>query len=183
MNRAEDYIRRLADYYRGGVLEIELIAEAEGQVVDALDAALQTLVNNQFIMTADSQGLSALEALYGLGNSPNESIEFRRKRLIEEKSKQPPFTYKWLQQRLDVILDGEYVIERDVRTQSLKIYVLLTKAEFLPLVADYIINIIPVSMIVSVDLLYNTYGDVAVKTYGALAAYEYGKIPITPMGG
>ena len=180
MNRQGDYIARLPRYYEG-VLEIEIIADALGDELDRVDLEQRILLDNQFILTSDTNGLAAQERLFSIIAAPSESLDFRRRRLIELRSKMPPYTIKWLQERLDAMLDGEYILQRSVGERTLYIYVLLTKAEYLPLIADYVLTVIPANMVVNVVLKYNTHVDLAGTTHRQLGRHTHRQLPVQPL--
>jgi len=180
MSRAKGYIRKLPPYY-AGVLEIELIAAALGSQGEQLDSELDRLLGNQFIKTSDSMGLLSQEQLLEIIPSPGESLEFRRKRLVDRRSRRPPFTWKWLQERLDDLLEGQYLIFRNLEEQSLRIYILLTKLEHVEFIQAYVLDIIPANMITNVVLKYNTHADLGLVTHRVLGQFRHGRIPITPL--
>jgi len=180
MSRAEDYVRRLPVYY-AGVLEIEIIAEAWGRQAELFDHELSVLHANQFIATSDSNGLADQEALFGIIASSSESLEFRRKRLLDRRARRPPFTWLWLQERLDDLLEGEYVLLRDVGARTLTVYILLTKTEHLEFITTYVLEVIPANMVVNVVLKYNTHRDLSAFTHRQLARFTHAKIPVQPL--
>jgi len=164
------------------VLEIEIIAKAWGDQEELLDTEISRVNDNQFIMTSDSAGLADKEQLFGIIPSPGESLSFRRKRLMDRTARRPPYTWYWLQERLDDLLEGEYVISRNLAERSLTIYILLTKQEHLEFIASYVLEIIPANMIVNVILRYNTYGILGeVTTHRALGQYKHATIPVQPL--
>ncbi|MCL2547896.1 MAG: YmfQ family protein [Symbiobacteriaceae bacterium] len=176
----ETYLESLPPFYEG-VLEVEIIADAFGYSQEALRYEVRRIHNNQFIMRSDSIGLQEKEELYGIIASPTETLEFRRKRLIDRKSRMPPFTWLWLLERLDIILDGEYIASRDVGQRTLTIFILLTQAEHHEFIRAYVLDVIPSNMVVNVVLKYNTHADLATVSHEFLGEITHRKIPITPL--
>lgn len=90
--------------YRG-ILETDLLCEAgDAQFNDyfsAMDAARQ----NQFALTADATGITALERIYEIRANPAaEDLEFRRQRLLNRMRMKVPFTFAFLLERLDEVI-------------------------------------------------------------------------------
>ncbi|MDR3561675.1 MAG: DUF2313 domain-containing protein [Negativicutes bacterium] len=121
------------DYY-DGILEMEtLLGTVEQPAIDELWGDLNTLnasnpdslpsrgvMDNQFIQTADAGKLTKLEALYNILADPTiETLDFRRTRLLNRASLQPPFSLPWLKQQLDKVLGaGQYTIILNSATYS-----------------------------------------------------------------
>lgn len=88
-----------------GVLEISVLAETEDVLLDQTLAQLEQAQLNQFILTADEETIEVYEKMFSiLANPSTESLEFRRERILNRMSLQPPFTMRWLQNKLDEII-------------------------------------------------------------------------------
>lgn len=88
-----------------GVLEILVLAETDDVLLDQALAQLEQAQLNQFILTADEETIEVYEKMFSiLANPSTESLEFRRERILNRMSLQPPFTMRWLQNKLDEII-------------------------------------------------------------------------------
>lgn len=88
-----------------GVLEISVLAETDDVLLDQALAQLEQAQLNQFILTADEETIEVYEKMFSiLANPSTESLEFRRERILNRMSLQPPFTMRWLQNKLDEII-------------------------------------------------------------------------------
>lgn len=88
-----------------GVLEISVLAETDDVLLDQALAQLEQAQLNQFILTADEETIEVYEKMFSiLANPATESLEFRRERILNRMSLQPPFTMRWLQNKLDEII-------------------------------------------------------------------------------
>lgn len=88
-----------------GVLEISVLAETDDVLLDQALAQLEQAQLNQFILTADEETIEVYEKMFSiLANPSTESLEFRRARILNRMSLQPPFTMRWLQNKLDEII-------------------------------------------------------------------------------
>jgi len=87
-----------------GILETDILAEIGdiqyNQLFDEITAARRNL----FVMTADARGVEAFERVYNIrADMQTETLEFRRQRLLNRMNTVPPFTIRFLRERLDSI--------------------------------------------------------------------------------
>lgn len=88
-----------------GVLEISVLSETDDVLLDQALAKLERAQLNQFILTADEETISVYEKMFSiLANPTTETLQFRRERILNRMSLQPPFTMRWLQNKLDEII-------------------------------------------------------------------------------
>ena len=85
-----------------GVLEISVLSETDDVLLDRALAKLERAQLNQFILTADEETISVYEKMFSiLANPTTETLQFRRERVLNRMSLRPPFTMRWLQNKLD----------------------------------------------------------------------------------
>lgn len=88
-----------------GILEMEDIMNAEEEEMNIARRELYSAFSNTFVLTADESGVIMFEKMLNIiANPQTEDLEFRRQRLINRLSMSPPFTLKFLQQKLDEII-------------------------------------------------------------------------------
>ena len=88
-----------------GVLEISVLSETDDVLLDRALAKLERAQLNQFILTADEETISVYEKMFSiLANPTTETLQFRRERVLNRMSLRPPFTMRWLQNKLDEII-------------------------------------------------------------------------------
>lgn len=85
----------MGDYYVG-VLEYETILEVEQYELDELQATIDRQAANQFIMTADIDGVAAWESMVGIPTQSGLDIEARRYNVLVKLLPQQPITPKYL---------------------------------------------------------------------------------------
>ena len=95
--------------YRG-ILETDLLTQAGDTQFNQYFSEMDDARKNQFALTADAAGLTALERIYEIRANPaTDDVEFRRQRLLNRMRLKVPFTFRFLIQRLDdVIGAGAY---------------------------------------------------------------------------
>lgn len=110
------------DIYHEIVDFVEL-AKAETAEVEDLEKAIQQLFDDQFVMTSSIQGIERREKMLGIQADPStESLDFRRKRILNRYQTKPPFTIRWLQQQLDQLV-GKGLVIVDVDVHNFILYV------------------------------------------------------------
>ncbi|MNW45603.1 hypothetical protein D3C74_228720 [compost metagenome] len=101
MNRLLEY---LPSIYHDVVDFVEL-TETEAQEIIGVEDAINKLFDDQFVISATEQAVKRREKILGIqADQITETLEFRRKRLINRYSTKPPFTVRYLQQRLDYLV-------------------------------------------------------------------------------
>lgn len=88
-----------------GIVEMDDIMNAEEQEMSIARRELHSAFTNTFVLTADESGVIMFEKMLNIiANPQTEDLEFRRQRLINRLSMSPPFTFRFLKQRLDDII-------------------------------------------------------------------------------
>lgn len=101
-------------HYERKVLEFQKIAQAEDFYLDDIELQRQKILMNQFVLTADSSGLSMFEQLYNIVPLSTDTLEDRRQRILLRIQLQPPYTLKFLLNQLDKIIGaGKYELTID----------------------------------------------------------------------
>lgn len=93
-----------------GVLETDILTEIEDKQFNKYFEHMDTARRNQFVQTADVQGIEDTERIYRIRANPQtEDLDFRRQRLLLRMQTAPPFTMPFLRERLDKIIGvGKY---------------------------------------------------------------------------
>ncbi|GIO42462.1 putative phage tail protein [Paenibacillus apis] len=107
MNRLLEY---LPDIYHEVIDFVELTDTGAQEVISA-EQAISTLFADQYVTEASEQAIKRREKMLGIQADPTtETLDFRRKRLINRYSTKPPFTVRYLQQRLDFLVGAGLTI-------------------------------------------------------------------------
>jgi len=97
-----DYLGYLPSVLQN-VREFQEIAKAVNPEIVALKKAINKVLNEQFVLGAVDT-LTWREQEFGITASNDETVEFRRERLIERKSRKPPITLRTLRDRLNAYI-------------------------------------------------------------------------------
>lgn len=85
------------------VREFQEIAKAVNPEIVALKKAINKVLNEQFVLGAVDT-LTWREQEFGITASGDETVTFRRERLIERKSRKPPITLRTFRDRLNAYI-------------------------------------------------------------------------------
>lgn len=117
-----DLLRYLPPWFRR-ILDFQEICKTESAQMEALAAAIHGVADNFFFQTMDEGAVSTWEKIFGIVPNPQtETLDFRRQRVLNRVSMQPPFTLGFLYQKLDQIIGkGKYEVHVDYPNYTLYI--------------------------------------------------------------
>lgn len=104
------------------ILDFQSLCHTEGMELRALADAMAQIRKNLFVQTMDEGTTAQWEAILRILPEPGEDLEFRRLRVLNRLSLQPPFTLNFLRQKLDALFGpGNYQVEVDYPNYTLYI--------------------------------------------------------------
>jgi hypothetical protein len=173
--------RKLIDYLPeiiAKIREFKLLTTAEDPEFELLWQSHDEVVNNMFIDSCDMDALTRYEKIFHiLANPETENEEFRKKRLKISLSTEPPFSYRWLLIRLDVLYGSENLdITFDPNNYRLDIGVELGSKNLLALVKEFTEAVVPANIILTVELIYNTWEMIASMTWGQASTLTWNEL-------
>lgn len=117
-----DLLSLLPTWYRD-ILDYQEICRTEEAQFEALAGAITTVADNFFFQTMDASAVAQWEQIFGISADPAvETLDFRRARLLNRISTQPPFTLAFLQQKLDELIGpGRWTVTVDYPNYTLYI--------------------------------------------------------------
>ena len=89
--------------YRG-IVETDALSAIGDKQFDDWFGHMDQAYRDQFVMLASPRGLSWLERVYEIRATAGEDMDFRRQRLLVRMNTVPPFTIRFLRERLDEII-------------------------------------------------------------------------------
>jgi hypothetical protein len=127
---SERILQYLPEFYREvkDFVELDQTVSAE---LDTMESAVQQLLNDQFVTTSSIDAVKRREKMLGIQADPaNESIAFRRARIINRYSMKPPFTARFLQEQLDRLVGpGRVLVEVEPENYLLIVTAAIDDAE------------------------------------------------------
>lgn len=145
----------LPDFYRG-IKDYQVIMETEKAELDALALFINAVHDNFYIQTLDEGSIEAWERFLGISVESEDTIEFRRVRILNRMSLRPPFTLSFLYSRLDELIGvGAWNVFMDYANYTMYIESSAANQAYAIEVA-YTINLIKPAHIVYVNEPYLT---------------------------
>jgi hypothetical protein len=154
--------------------EIEYIGDADYEALKRLNDAYLRLRNNQFVISADMLGLIEYERVLNIAADPaTETIDFRRKRILDRITTLPPFTYNYLQSKLDEVVGvGRWISNIDYVNYRLEIHTFLQQDWYNEFI--FIMNLIKPANIVFINSpLSVTYLQIAQRIFKIDSQWNY----------
>lgn len=138
----------LPDYYLAVLDFVELIQTEEVELQFVKDAINQ-LLDDQFVSTSSVAMIKRREQMLGIRADPaTETLDFRRKRIINRYSTKPPFTLRYLQARLDFLLGpGKALVSVEVQAFLLRVATALPDAPLFREMERTIKTVLPANII------------------------------------
>ncbi len=98
---SEKLMRYWPEYYKT-IIDFVYMDETQSVELEQLQKAAQQQFADQFIVTSGLQAVQRREKMLGIQADPAiESLDFRRRRILNRYQTKPPFTVRYLQQLLD----------------------------------------------------------------------------------
>ena len=164
-------VRELQDFQKLGEIEGALLAEAA--------VAKDTVVNNQWILTAEKGGLLRLARMMGLHGAEVMETERLREEILFRWNSRSPYTLFHLQDWLDGCLGADsYTVKVQQEKYLMQLVLELWVKEKKEFLEKHLRRIIPANLMLEVKLNVNTYGKLQVMTHGQMKElkWKYGQI-------
>lgn len=131
------------------IIDFVEITKTEDAEIQNLEEAMELLFSNQFVMTADETSIKRREDILLIKADPStESMDFRRKRIINRYSTKPPFSRRYLQERLDFLIGkGRAITAVDYSNYTLTVTLSIEDALIFKEVQYTIQNIKPANIV------------------------------------
>lgn len=132
--------------------------------VDELRQKLLQIQENQFIETANEEGLRRYEQMLNI--VPVNDIEMRRFNILNKYNSTSPFTIGWLTNTLNTIIGrGEFLIDLDYSTYTLTISVVKNKEHLIENLKMDLRKRIPANLVLTINVLSAIEQDVYTGVY------------------
>lgn len=137
----------LPRYYQGS-LDMDAVTDEYNGLFQLQNDALQKMWLNTFIIYADVEGIAAFEKILGIRATSSESLRFRKERVLNRYALTPPFTKRFLEQRLDAIIgEGQYTLAVDYNNFTVTVETINTNIDWYQEIQITFIKFLPANMI------------------------------------
>lgn len=173
------YIAYLPDTVKE-LQEFQRLSSIESVFLEEEAAARDAVVGNQWILTAERNGLLRLAKIMNLSGTDIMETETLRQELLFRWSSRSPYTYFHLQDWLDGCLgEGDCLIDLQRENYLLRVILELRAMEKKEFLEKHIRKIIPANLVLQVILNTNTHRKLSILSHGQMNAlgWTYGQIP------
>ncbi|MGE4214837.1 MAG: putative phage tail protein [Anaerotignaceae bacterium] len=156
------------------VREFQALAVAENPEMEQVYAAIEDVLDEQFISTAKTYGVARLEKIVSISAKATDTLEERRFRLLAKYNEDVPYTVPKLNELLTTLCgtDG-YVLEINNGAFTLKVKVALTSKKNKDAVSELLERVTPMNMMLSVELMYNQWQTARSLTWGGVSGIRW----------
>lgn len=162
--------------------EFSQLGSTEDAELVLLKSEIDNLVDDQFIATANEQGIARREAMLSVQPFYDDTLETRRFRIATRFGSTLPYTYRQLEARL-ITLGGpdSYEIILDSGLYTLQVLINLGNPRMLADAVTVVNSMVPANLSVTVSLRYNRHSDLANYTHSELSALTHKQIREEPL--
>ena len=135
-----------------GIKEFQELDKALTPELDQLNHTIQQVQQNQFIETANLEGLSCYERMLKI--RPDKDIEIIRFNILSKFNSTIPFTMRWLQNSLNSTIGQEsYLIDLDHTNYTLTISIMKHKEQLISHLRQELEDKLPAHLILVINVL------------------------------
>lgn len=146
---------RLKKYLPEFISNIKEFQELDATIsteIDELREKISQIQNNQFIETANEEGLRRHEQMLNI--APVNEIEMRRFNILNKYNSTIPFTIAWLTNTLNTTIGrGEFLIDMNYSTYTLTISVVKNKEHLIESLKRDLRKRIPANLVLTINVL------------------------------
>ena len=159
------------------LLDYTALADSSGVELSPLYEKVKTMLEDQFITTASSDIVAKWESYLGITPSATNTLEERKFRILAKLNDTPPYTDKYLENRLTELCGKDnWRIYRDYDQYNLTVEVSMNSEANTETVAGIIRAIVPANLNLVVQEYRSRHSEVAQYTHAELAAYTHDDI-------
>lgn len=160
--------------------EFQRLSEIEGEILAEEATAKEAVEHNQWILTAEREGLLRLAGMMDFFGAEEMETEALREEIRFRWSSCSPYTYFHLQDWLDgCVGEGKYVSILERENYRLRLVLQLSVKEKQDFLQKHLRKLIPANLVLRVELDVNTHGKLQVLRHGEIRqrGLTYGMLP------
>lgn len=161
--------------------EFQQLGEVEAPILEEEAAAKDKLIRNQWILTAERDGLLRLAAIIGISEAKQMETEELRQEILYRWNLHRPYTYFHLIDWLDGFCGEEWYLLLLYRKEyRLRLILELRIKEQKAFLEQYLRRILPANILLQVELRTNIHAELRPLTHGDIKdmGWTQGEIPM-----
>lgn len=156
------------------VKEMRAIMDAETPEVQALWAACEDCMNDQFIADATENGVARREKILGITPYTTDTLDDRKFRLLAKYNEDTPYTRNRLKNMLASLCgDDGFFVTFLTGNFTVNVKVALAVKKQKEIIEELLERVLPYNMVFTVELLYNTWAQVKPYTWAGLKTLSW----------
>jgi len=102
--------------------DFKKLATTQSEELHLLKESIEQSLSDQFVLHSSINAIKKREVMLNIQADPSESLEFRRRRILNRYQTKPPFTIRYLQQQLDMLVGpGLTIVNINYETKLLTV--------------------------------------------------------------
>lgn len=159
------------------IKEIAAIYEINDKQGAKLDAAIEEIVNDIYIETSSLEHIKRWEKMLDIYSLDTDSLEDRRIRVKTKVNETLPYTIRVLKRKLNALCgDNGYTMTIDRSNKKIIVAIALDRKAEIDTANALIEEMMPLDYVLGVELMYNTWNDIANITWEEAASYTWEQI-------
>ncbi|MCI1958824.1 MAG: YmfQ family protein [Clostridia bacterium] len=156
------------------VREFISLAAAENPALENVSDAVDTVMAEQFVKTADKAGVKRYEAIVKITPKDSDTLDERKFAILAKYNARLPFTEKRVNEIL-ASLCGEdgYSCDLSIADQTCTVKLALINKKMRSTVSERLDEILPLDLYLSVVIMYNQHQTFTGMTHEQMAAYTH----------
>lgn len=140
------------------VKELQRVVELENWSLEEMWRKLEQVLDNQFILYADEEGLARYERMLNISPGGTETLETRRFRLLATYQEQAPYSIRVVRRLLDNLLGvGNYEFTRNAAEKWVRVKLQTSDKRQYEIVEILLERVTPQNMVLDIVLRLNEY--------------------------
>lgn len=157
--------------------EFIILASAENPELYELWSSIESTMKNQFIQDSDINGVKHFEKLVGITPFATDTLEERKFRVMAKWNADIPYTERRFIEMLDNLCGADgYTLSINRPNKSVLVRVALVSKKNFSAVQELSEHIVPAEMLLTVELMYNTWTQAKSYTWQELMTLTWQKV-------
>lgn len=153
--------RKLIDYlppFMQSYIEMQHIMSAEQPEIDDLWNASESILEEQFIMTATEHGVARWEKMIGVTPKDTDTLDERKFKILLKLNQELPYTMKKLEESLTTMCGaGNFSVDLQADKYHIEIKLALSNKNDYQEAVDLLTKMIPANLTQHVQVMYNSH--------------------------
>ena len=156
--------------------DIKQIYKINAEQEENLDASVSALFDDIFLESMDETKTARWEKMLSLTPLDTDTLEERRFRVQTKVLERMPYTYRVILRKLETLCPGGVTWDVDLDAQTIVIKVALASKNMRADVDELLDQVLPLNMMYTLIILYNTYGMLTRHTNEELKVFTHQKM-------